>query len=602
MLKIKRNWNTFITFLHQNLYRRIASSIRYKLMVLMLVVMIVPLLLLIIFAINVSQSTFEREIVNSNHSRIVLAGKYVNEKVRQSDKLLYASLVDEKLVPSISDTKRDLSLQYNAWDYIEDKLFSFYYGTEHIGAISLYSKENHTVYSLRDDSYFVDEIDDTTGSKWAHLAPNSSYRFTNDEVKQSFTLTRSIIRFEDRKIVGGISVEMKWSLIDSVIDMLESEKESSVFLLNRSGHIMYNPNQVEKPPVDFEKVIKQINSSKNHTSYLKTKKAYIFFQKAVNNEVIVVKVIPNKVVLSGSIKTLTYGIIISIFSIILTVGLSIAISLRTTKPIIELARAMQEVEDHNLDVKVEVHSRDEIGLLEKRFTSMIHRIKELIEREYKNEVEKRSAQFMALQAQVNPHFLYNTLQLVGGMAVAHNVPKIYSVVSALSDMFRYITRKHGNLVWIEQEMEHIKNYLYIQELRFEGKIETEIFIEDGVEHDYIPMLSIQPIVENAFKHGFEKKTGVWKLSIEVQKVFGDIEIVIKDNGVGIEAERLQEIKGQLQSNIDYPLEAKGSIGVKNVDARIKLSFGNDYGLDITSEPGQGTQILMRIPTTKTLEG
>ncbi|GAA3331252.1 hypothetical protein GCM10020331_087090 [Ectobacillus funiculus] len=104
---------------------------------------------------------------------------------------------------------------------------------------------------------------------------------------------------------------------------------------------------------------------------------------------------------------------------------------------------------------------------------------------------------MALQAQVNPHFLYNTLQLVGGMAVAHNVPKIYSVVSALSDMFRYITRKHGNLVWIEQEMEHIKKTTCIyRNCALKGKIETEIFfIEDGVEHDYIPMLSIQPIVE-----------------------------------------------------------------------------------------------------------
>lgn len=149
---------------------------------------------------------------------------------------------------------------------------------------------------------------------------------------------------------------------------------------------------------------------------------------------------------------------------------------------------------------------------------------------------------MALQAQINPHFLYNTLQLVGGMAVSHNVREIYTIINALSDMFRYITRKQGDLVLIDQEIEHIKNYLYIQNHRFEGKVETNIYVEEGTGHLSIPMLSIQPIVENAFNHGFEKKLGVWKLSIEVQKVFDDIEITIQDNGLGIPKEKLLGIK------------------------------------------------------------
>ena len=231
---------------------------------------------------------------------------------------------------------------------------------------------------------------------------------------------------------------------------------------------------------------------------------------------------------------------------------------------------------------------------------MVFRINELIEKEYKSEIATKEAQFKALQAQINPHFLYNTLQLVGGMAVAHNAEKIYRVISALSDMFRYITGKQGDMVLIENEIEHIKNYLYIQIQRFDGKIETDIFVEEGTEGYKIPMLTIQPLVENAFNHGFEQKVGNWKLSVEVQKVFDEIEITITDNGVGIPEEKLKTLREQI-NNLSQPLNTRGSIGIKNVSARIGLYFGNEYGLDIFSEVDNGTQIVIRIPAKTLLE-
>jgi two-component system sensor histidine kinase YesM len=229
---------------------------------------------------------------------------------------------------------------------------------------------------------------------------------------------------------------------------------------------------------------------------------------------------------------------------------------------------------------------------------MVFKIKELIDKEYKSEIETRNAQFKALQAQINPHFLYNTLQLVGGMAMAYKADEIYSIIRAISDMFRYITGKQGDMVLIDREIDHIKNYLHIQNLRFGGKVETDIFIEEGTEGFMIPMLTIQPLVENAFNHGFEKKLGLWKLSLEVQKVFDDIEITITDNGVGITEEKLDDLREQVKC-MTHPLNTKGSIGIKNVASRIRLYFGNDYGLDISSEVGKGTKVVIRIPARMT---
>ncbi|WP_168714410.1 cache domain-containing sensor histidine kinase [Niallia nealsonii] len=581
---------------------KLASSIRYKLMVLMLSVMILPVLILIVFLINISQKNYEKEVVTSNESRIILAGKYVEEKLKESDKILFASLIDEKLIPSISQSNdENIPLNFSTLDYIQDKVSAIYYQNDHIDSISIYAKESKQVYSLLDSEFRVFRLQTIKETNWDKLGVNPNYIFNNGKTKQNFTLTRSIIRFEDRKIVGGISIDINWDIVDSVIDMLKTEQEeSSVYIINNRGEILYNPNLAAKNK-GFQRFVQQINNSKKEEYYFKTQNSYVFFQKSLNNKVAVVKVIPKKVMMKGAAKAIVYGIVISMLSIILTIILSIYMSLKTTKPIIQLVGAMQEVEGSNFNVKIKTERLDEIGLLEKRFTTMVYKIKELIDKEYKSEIATKEAQFKALQAQINPHFLYNTLQLVGGMAVAHNTASVYTVISALSDMFRYITGKQGDFVLIEDEIEHIKNYLHIQNERFEGNIETNIFIEEGAESYIIPLLTIQPIIENAFNHGFEQKVGKWKLTIEVENVFDDIEITIKDNGIGILEEKLVELREQI-NNTSNQLFGKGSIGIKNIAARIHLYFGNDYGLNITSERGKGTIVVIRIPAKKKMEG
>ncbi|MEH7493503.1 sensor histidine kinase [Neobacillus niacini] len=596
MLKFKRIFHAVRIFIEQNVWLKVKGSIRYKLMVLMLSAMILPLLILIVFSINVSQRNYEKEVVTSNESRIILAGKYIDEKLNESDKLLFSSLLDDKLIPSISQSNEgDIPLDYNTLEYIQDKLYSTYYRNDYIDSISIYAKETQKVYMLKEDEFHLLNLSTIDGTNWDELKVSPHYVFKSGLPQENYSLTRSIIRFEDREIVGGISFDINWNTIDSVIEMLKTEQESSVYLLNKEGQIIYNPNPNadDKITLDMQQILQQIDTSKN-VNYLKTESSYVFFKKAFNSQVTIIKVIPMAIIMEGVTMTFVYGIMISIISIIITVLLSIYMSVKTTKPIIQLVDAMKEVSENNFEVHIRTDRNDEIGLLEKNFTTMVYRIKELIEKEYKSEIATKEAQFKALQAQINPHFLYNTLQLVGGMAVARNTTTIYSIIGALSDMFRYITGKQGDLVDIAHEIEHIKNYLFIQEQRFEGRVVTDIFVEEGTENYIIPMLMIQPIVENAFIHGFEQKTGIWKLSIEVQKVFEDLEIIISDNGIGIPVERLTVLQQQI-NHISNPLNTKGSIGILNVAARIEFYFGEDSDFEISSEVGKGTQVIIRFP-------
>lgn len=250
-MKTMRRLNAIIVNFSKNIYRHIAGSMLYKLMILMLSVIILPLMLLIIFSINLSQNNYEKEVVNSNDSRIILAGKYLDQKLIESDKILFASLIDEKLIPSISQTNdKDIPLNLSTLDYIHDKLSSISYGMENFDGISIYAKESQTVYSLQDNDFKVSKIANTNGTKWGELGNKPQYTFDSRHPKQTFSLTRSIIKFENRKIIGGISLDINWNVFDSVIKMLKSEQGSSVFILNSQGGIIYNPNLNKKTSIN----------------------------------------------------------------------------------------------------------------------------------------------------------------------------------------------------------------------------------------------------------------------------------------------------------------------------------------------------------------
>ncbi|GMK43145.1 hypothetical protein PghCCS26_02720 [Paenibacillus glycanilyticus] len=306
------------------------------------------------------------------------------------------------------------------------------------------------------------------------------------------------------------------------------------------------------------------------------------------------KFIPIEYVTEGASSTLNFSLITALAFAIVAIAASVLIAYMTTRPIIRLTQSMKAVEIQNFEVDIREPRSDEIGTLERRFNSMLSRIKELIQTEYKATIEKRTAQVKAMQAQINPHFLHNALQAIGGIALSRNVPEINDHVRAISDLFRYTIRMKSDLVTIADELEHARNYLQIQKLRFQSMIEIRIDADEECLGCRIPKFSLQPIVENCFFHGLEGKMDAWTISIRVEKVLDEIEIDIADNGMGIEEARLAEIRRQLSQPADGQENGEG-MGISNVNARIKLLFGDEYGLFISSEWNAGTTVKLLIP-------
>lgn len=215
------------------------------------------------------------------------------------------------------------------------------------------------------------------------------------------------------------------------------------------------------------------------------------------------------------------------------------------------------------------------------------------------ELSKRQAQYQALQNQINPHFLYNTLESIRSEALMSGLQSVAAMCEALASFFRYTISNMENLVTVEQEVENIKTYFYIQQYRFGDRLKLEILCpqedQDIIMKSLLPKLTFQPIVENAIIHGIEQKVGQGTVTIHMVLTGTRVLIRIADNGVGMAPETLHKINANITTEQSSAGKSQGGIAIGNVNKRIKLLFGEDYGLTVFSTIGVGTDVEITLP-------
>ena len=282
---------------------------------------------------------------------------------------------------------------------------------------------------------------------------------------------------------------------------------------------------------------------------------------------------------------------ITLMTAFLTALLSILVSRGITRPIRFLSGAMENFGQGNFDINCQVDSEDEIGRLSHTFNQMVMDMNSLVNTVYEQKVMKQEAQMKSLQMQINPHFLYNTLDTINWMARIRHVDEIGDMVAALSNMMRYSLEKKS-FVRLGEEVKSLKDYIAIQNYRYRDKMVAEIEIDESLMSLYIPRLLIQPILENAIVHGIEEKLDKGHILVAARREDEDLYIQIMDDGVGMTEETMSHILRE-----DYSMKKSGhtSIGVVNVNRRIQMIYGKDYGLLVQSVLGAGTKITIHIP-------
>lgn len=260
-----------------------------------------------------------------------------------------------------------------------------------------------------------------------------------------------------------------------------------------------------------------------------------------------------------------------------------------------LVNKIKLVESGNLAIGKEIKGNDEIAILDRQFNAMLTRLNRLIEKNYIQQLEKKEGELRNLQLQINPHFLYNTLETISSMAAVRHMFDICDLCERLGEIFRYsLGRNHGEYVTVEQELKHTQNYIFIQQTRFGDKFEVVYNVDRDIMKNQVLRFILQPIVENAIIHGLSHQKSKGLLEISIEKQGGDLVITIADNGAGMTAQRLESLSDYINDR-EVGLNTPTSIGIKNVHQRIKLSCGQEYGISIQSELNRGSCFTIKLP-------
>jgi sensor histidine kinase YesM len=463
-----------------------------------------------------------------------------------------------------------------------------------INSIEIHNLVSGEIYiSTRASSYLVNN--NTLGNIWDQRGnlPQTNVVFLNKEGE--ILILHQMNQFETGRSLAIILLRMKPDVFSSYITNVKVTGGEGILLINEQKQILYRdtPNMVEDYPEDIRILLEEIRENRSNP-YTRNNN-FFFYAAPAGGKLQAVYVVPNNI-LTGTVRqTLFTGIVISVIAVIMGLALSLMFSRIISKPIIQLSGKMQTSTIKDYTGLSNTGRNDEIGLLQNSFDVMIRRNQELILEEYQSKIEKRNAQIRALQAQINPHFMHNTLQVIGGMALKKDFAGIYAMITALSDMLRYSFNFSREMEPLKEEIKYLDAYVAIQNNRFGGRIRFEKAIPDDLIDAPMPKLILQPILENSFEHGFDGKPGEWWISLSAEKNGdGNIAIRLHDNGAGIAKEKLALIHSNLEGGGTNGINRAEHIGLTNVNSRLRLRYGPSCGLSINSIDGEGVSVTLLI--------
>lgn len=426
-----------------------------------------------------------------------------------------------------------------------------------------------------------------------------------------FNLKGTTSRYGD--IIGKIGIVIDARKMGFASKAVLEQGYTQYYLLDRSDKVYFSsePDRIGKPFGEFDVAALHRNTV-NHVKR-KQETYLVQVEELPYIEGRIIAAAPRKDVLSGvtSIQRETL-LIFTLAIVVLAVPFALLINniLKPLKKFMDFMQSIQGGNLKNLKKRLELEGYAEISTVATQFNYMLDEIHHLTHqllstntKLYEAELVKKQSELAMLQSQVNPHFLYNTLESIKGMALEEDASAVWKMTRALGQILKY-SIKGPEIVALRDEIDIIRNYVEIQQCRFENRFEVSMDIDEDILDCHLPRMTLQPVIENAVYHGLETKRSQGRIEIigrEDPK--GNIRLLVKDNGTGIVPEALMAIREKLAEDFSYR-ESDGSnrgIGIMNVNNRIKLIFGNAYGMDIDSEAGNGTTITMTLPCRRSTD-
>ncbi|QBD87660.1 sensor histidine kinase [Clostridium tetani] len=402
---------------------------------------------------------------------------------------------------------------------------------------------------------------------------------------------------DNKDKIGFINGSVNLDKISNIIHDIDIHN-GFAWIMNKNTDIYSTTKEnLNSNYISLEELSCIANQSKNKSSgtvalkNVHNKDSTVFFSSVPYTENwILCIIVENKKIHTQINQIINLILFVGLILLLAAILLSIVISGSIVKPIHRLKSNMLEISKGNFDSYYEIKNNDEISILGQVFNQMLTDIKRLINKVYQVEKQKRSAELRVLQSQINPHFLYNTLDTIQWKALEYNAFEVVDMINSLSGFFRISLSDGKEFITICDEVAHVSNYLEIQKIRYKDKISYSMDVDSSLDQYLIPKLIVQPLVENSIYHGLklQKYKGIINVSISSKDGFLFIKVI--DNGLGINSEKLIVLRKNLAESIET-----NHYGLYNINERLKLAFGERYSIEIKSELKIGTQVLLRIP-------
>jgi len=445
------------------------------------------------------------------------------------------------------------------------------------------------------------------------------YALRNDPPVLSFS--RAVDSYDGTGILGVVLFDVNLGTIRRTCLTAKPESDGFVMVLDENGGILYHPtlqplsdtNAQDSAASDCKALLPSLAATASgHFDALLGEMRYQIVHRTMSRTGWhVISATPYSRITEEARGIRNLILVVGFLCLALVTGVSIVMSNRITKPIVQLRRSMDQAEHGRLDIRVPVTSRDEVGQLSESFNGMLERLDGLMKQVVLDQEEKRKLELTALQHQINPHFLYNTLDSIIWMAEAKD-ENVVPMTEALAKLFRISLSKGREIIPLRDEIEHAASYLFIQSMRYLNKFTYRIDVPQDLMGCSVVKLILQPLVENSIYHGIKNKPGKGFIEIRAWAEEDNLMVSVSDDGIGMSAETCANLLTSPtgQSSKTSPSGATGPMdgntgrisgsgfGVRNVDERLRLYFGNHYGLRFVSSPGEGTTATMTLPLSQ----
>ncbi|CAM3102760.1 sensor histidine kinase [Paenibacillus sediminis] len=584
------------------------QSIRSKLIMFMLIATTIPLLLSITITYIHTRESIKEQAIQEN-TRLIFQGKTNLENylksINQASILVYSDPHFLNNLTKIPDDYRAVAEVYTTLKSIQssvadiDQVYLHANNTEQSTLVT----RSVTKRETRSHAYIGKGISWENGDTQIEAThPMHGYGFQGaaDNNKSVITLYRSITRIPTTKQLGVLAIDVGLDSIATISGQLYDANKEKLMLLDEKGTVIYSgDSELVGKRLPDKWTLDKLSTGQQKGHFEGNNSIYIYEKINMGYaKWTVMKQIPNHTLFERATELTQINMAITVIALLLIILGTLFISIRITEPIKQLTRYMNRIQSGHLEVDIEVTSKDEIGVLFRRFRQMMDTINNLILREYRLEIANKTNELKALQAQINPHFLYNTLQSIGTLALQHNVPRIYSLLSSLAKMMRYSMRNNDTLVTLQDEVNYINSYIELQKERFGDGFEAEIHIDPNTLKAHIPKMILQPLVENYFKHGMNPQLGKGHLNI-TSTLTGDgnrLRITVKNDGSSIPEDKLSKLQDALQQQMaghtQETADEDEPIGIRNVLMRLRLYTDDTAILTLNNMKPHGIMVTL----------